>query len=305
LARSLPPITWFRAFESAARHLNFTAAAQELGLTQSAISQQVSALESRSGYRLFVRKSRGLALTDEGRRLLPTVAQGIATLRLAAESFDTQTDKDVLTIATSVSISQWYLVPEIQEFAKAHEDVAIRLMTKVWPDEFDDKAVDVEIRFDSSKSHHQEAQALGSAEQVLIGSPKLLHTNPSVTTLPELVANHPLIQVVGTSDTWQAWAKATDYEGILNPSVFVDSHGMAVDFAKSGTGIALTSRVVAAPCLRDGSLLLLGTSPEPAKDRYSIQVLNTQKRETAEKFAAWLQDKVRGRNRMWRKKRAL
>ena len=70
MTRTLPPLTWFRAFESAARHLSFTAAAGELSLTQSAISQHVRALEQRLGDRLFVRKARGVALTDAGRRLL-------------------------------------------------------------------------------------------------------------------------------------------------------------------------------------------------------------------------------------------
>ncbi|MEM6498530.1 MAG: LysR family transcriptional regulator, partial [Pseudomonadota bacterium] len=67
MSRSLPPLTWFRAFEAAARYLNFTTAADELGLTQSAVSQHVRALEERFGTQLFERKPRGLALTDDGR----------------------------------------------------------------------------------------------------------------------------------------------------------------------------------------------------------------------------------------------
>ena len=68
MAKSLPPLTWFRAFEAAARNLSFTAAADEIGMTQSAVSQHVKALESRLGVALFIRKARGLALTDDGDR---------------------------------------------------------------------------------------------------------------------------------------------------------------------------------------------------------------------------------------------
>ena len=87
MAKSLPPLPWFRSFEAAARSLSFTAAAQEIGLTQSAVSQQVKALETRLGVPLFVRRPRGLSLTDEGRKLLPQVAQALAGLAAAADSY--------------------------------------------------------------------------------------------------------------------------------------------------------------------------------------------------------------------------
>ena len=74
MVQPLPPLAWFRAFECAARHLSFTLAAQELNLTQSAISQHIRSLEHRFGCALFIRKHRGIALTDQGRRLLPEVA---------------------------------------------------------------------------------------------------------------------------------------------------------------------------------------------------------------------------------------
>ena len=77
---ALPPLTWLRSFEAAARHLNFTAAADELNLTQSAISQQVRSLEVRLGLKLFERKARGLLLTDEGRKRLPRTISGLEIL---------------------------------------------------------------------------------------------------------------------------------------------------------------------------------------------------------------------------------
>ena len=105
MSRSLPPLTWFRAFEAAARHLSFTAAAQELGLTQSAVSQHVRSLELRFGQMLFARKPRGLALTDAGRRLLPAVAKAIGGLAEASALFEPARPDSLLTVATSVSFS--------------------------------------------------------------------------------------------------------------------------------------------------------------------------------------------------------
>ena len=87
MANSLPPLTWFRAFEVAARHLNFTSAAEELNVTQSAVSQHVRALEQRFGVQLFERKARGLALTKSGRQLLPYVSGAVEELSKATKMF--------------------------------------------------------------------------------------------------------------------------------------------------------------------------------------------------------------------------
>ena len=107
MARALPPVAWFRAFESAARHLSFTAAAEELGLTQSAISQNVRSLEVRFSTILFERKPRGLALTDAGRRLLPDVTAAMGSLSNAAGIFEGASESGLLTVAASVSFAQF------------------------------------------------------------------------------------------------------------------------------------------------------------------------------------------------------
>ena len=83
MTRHLPPLNWFRVFEAAARHQKFTAAADELGMTQSAVSQQIRALEERLATQLFLRQPRGLLLTDAGRKLLPKVSSSIENLKNA------------------------------------------------------------------------------------------------------------------------------------------------------------------------------------------------------------------------------
>ncbi|MGB7286562.1 MAG: LysR substrate-binding domain-containing protein [Salaquimonas sp.] len=292
MARALPPLAWFRAFESSARNLSFTAAALELGLTQSAISQQVNSLEKRFGTLLFVRKSRGLALTDEGRRLVPTVAQAMAILHSASDTFDAKTDRQLLTVSTSVSIAQWYLVPRLKDFAAIHENVGIRLMTKVWPDEFADTSVDVEIRFDSNKSAGKNSKPLGSFKSILVCAPALLARDELSDPVEEWITNHPLIQVVGTSDTWQAWAKDVKHGLEINPTLFVDSHGMAVDLARSGSGIALTNRSIAAPSLNDGTLIRLEAPPMASQDGYHLTIFPSRNTELATKFAEWLDAEI-------------
>ncbi len=299
---SLPPLGWLRAFESAARLLSFTAAADELGLTQSAISQQISALEARFGSQLFVRKHRGIALTDDARRLLPGVTDGIAKLHNATLAFDTTFDSTVLTIATSVSVAQWYLVPNLQEFKQQNPEVRIRIITAVWPDELATSTADVRIRFCPSNAAGKRGEPLGSNRMCLVAAttcienklqPRQSKNKKNTKALSEeLINTLPLIQAVGTSDTWEQYAELTNIPTTKTVSTFVDSHGLAVDFAKSGAGMAMTSALISAPLVANGELSLLKTEFMPAKDGYFIDNASGSDNPVANDFIDWLKDKA-------------
>jgi DNA-binding transcriptional LysR family regulator len=293
MAQSLPPLAWFRAFECAARHLSFTHAAQELNLTQSAVSQHIRSLELRFGCALFVRKHRGIALTDQGRRLLPEVASAISILRSAAETFETPTDKRLLTISVSTSLAQWYLAPRLQRLAKQHPDLGFRIISKVWPDEFSGLNADVEIRFDAPSSAAPGSSRIGGDKMVAVAAPDLIGQTGSLNLTAAQIGFYPLIQVLGTTDTWQRWAAARDYDGALDIVCNVESHGAAVDFARAGTGLALTSLTVAAPCLQEGSLALLEPEPLPAHDGYYLTIAKNDNSTQAQVFCDWLLDEIR------------
>ncbi len=292
MPRSLPPLAWFRAFESAGRNLSFTAAALELGLTQSAISQHVRSLEDRFGCALFVRKHRGLALTDEGRRLLPTVTNAISTLRDAAEGFETEVEGEILTVATSVSIAQGFLVPRLRSFYEQHPGVGIRISTKVWSDEFLGAETDVEIRFDSPESANPKATRLGSNAMVVVASPAFIKEAFSNHITSAEIVRQPLIQVVGTNDTWENWAQSRNVSETFDIGCYVDSHGMAVDFARSGFGIALTSLTIAAPSILDGSLVSLEQTLLTARDGYYLTVISNDNSRLSERFAEWIKSEI-------------
>ena len=294
MVQPLPPLAWFRAFECAARHLSFTHAAQELNLTQSAISQHIRSLEHRFGCALFIRKHRGIALTDQGRRLLPEVASAINILRSASETLETPADKRLLTISVSTSLAQWYLAPRLKHFSKQHPDLGLRIISKVWPDEFAGSNADVEIRFDAPGSAEPGSVRIGNDKIVCVGAPDLigeLAENADDPT-PQTIARHPLIQVLGTSDSWARWAAARDYAGPLNITCNVESHGAAVDFARSATGIALTSHSVAAPCLIDGSLVQIEGQEMQAHDGYYLTVAQNENTPQAEAFSNWLRNEI-------------
>jgi LysR family glycine cleavage system transcriptional activator len=292
MPRALPPLAWFRAFESAGRHLSFTAAALELGMTQSAISQHVRSLENRFGSALFLRKHRGLTLTDEGRRLMPSVSSAISMLQVATEGFETEVSGEVLTVATSVSIAQWFLVPRLRVFLDENPGTSVRISTKVWSDEFHGTETDVEIRFDSPESANPKAKHLWSRSMVIVAEPEFVEKQCSNEITPAEIASCPLIQVVGTNDTWEHWARSRGVSENFDIACYVDSHGMAVDFARSGCGVALTNLAIAASSLLDGSLTTLEKNLLPARDGYYMTVISNDKPDLSERFAEWLESEI-------------
>lgn len=290
--RALPPLGWFRVFESAARLLSFTAAADELGLTQSAVSQQVRALEDRFGCALFIRKPRGIALTDDGRRLLPGVTDGIANLRAAADAFEPASDPELLTVATSVSIAQWFLAPRLKAFLADNRGARVRIITAVWPDEFIASSADVRVRFCPVDAAGKSAKALGSNRIALFGSPDPQLNNRQPQHMADSIINSHLIQPVGTADTWTKFAQGAGLPVQKQIDTYVDSHGLAVDFAQSGSGMALTSMLIAAPSVIAAKLEKLHEHTMPAKDGYFIDTASNRENDLGKLFIEWLQQEA-------------
>ncbi|MTJ03377.1 MAG: LysR family transcriptional regulator [Sediminimonas qiaohouensis] len=261
MKRALPPLTWYRSFEAAARHLSFTAAASEVGLTQSAVSQQVKALETRLRIALFTRQPRGLALTDDGRRLLPQVSAALEQLATAADMFDMGPTDSVLTVAMSVSMAQWVVAPRLAEFTAAHPGLRLRILSAIWPDDFSSAMADVEVRFGSRKQAGTDARELTPSRLIALKAPSLQ------APLPEA----PLIEAVGTSDGWKNWGRATGLDG-LRPTLFADSYGMALQLAAHGNGVALISEVLAGHSLETGDLVRAHAASIPGKEGYYLSV---------------------------------
>lgn len=292
MSRALPPLGWFRAFEAAARRQSFTRAADELGLTQSAVSQQIRLLEARLGCRLFVRKHRGIALTDEGRRLLPEVSVAIASLRSAVGAFEQPEQAGLLTVATSVSIAQWYLAPRLGGFLDAHPGTRLRLLTAVWPDELGESGVDVRIRFGAEPAPDEAGRLLGDKGLVLVGAPSLLNATLGACLSAEQLRARVLIQAVGTADIWSRHAERLGHDLNHLASLHVDSHGLAVDLARSGVGIAFTSELIARPALRDGTLVRAHPDAIEGKDGFWISINPESRASGAMRFVDWLVKQV-------------
>jgi len=274
MVKALPPLAWFRAFESAARRLSFTAAAEEIGMTQSAVSQHVKSLETSLGVALFIRRPRGLSLTDDGRKLLPQVSSALETLTVAARNFDTVPSKNVLTVAASVSIAQWLISPRLNEFTNKNPEINIRFLSTIWPDDFHTVRADVEIPFGSQKQFGRNATRLEPSGLVALKSPKFSGNIESST----------LIESVGTSDGWKLWAESVG--GNPMPKIFVDSYGAAMNLAINGNGIALVSNILAQDAIRSGKLIMADKTLLTCNEGYYLRF--NDKNLLAKQFHDWL-----------------
>jgi DNA-binding transcriptional LysR family regulator len=278
MAKSLPPLTWFRSFEAAARHLSFTAAAEEIGLTQSAVSQQVKSLELRLRVPLFVRQARGLMLTDDGRRLLPEISAALDALAGAASRFEAGPVENLLTVATSVSVAQWVIAPRLPDFTARHPYIRLRLLSAIWPDDFHSARADIEIRFGSSKQAGQNAEPLTPNNLIALKSPDLAGTLDSL----------PLIEAVGTSGGWRAWSDKVG--GHRQPSLFADTYGMALQLAAHGNGVALVSAVLAGHAIQSGVVERAHPASIPSQEGYYLSIAEPSPE--ASQFRAWFLEQL-------------
>ena len=131
MAQRIPSLNWLRAFEVAARHLSFTQAAKEFGVTQGAISQQVKQLEDWLGTALFTRLPRSLTLTDAGHGYLPIVRQAFDHLAAGTQDLFGSERGGPVAVRVSTSLTYTWLVPRLARFFEKHPDITLRLTTTV------------------------------------------------------------------------------------------------------------------------------------------------------------------------------
>ncbi len=278
MSKALPPLAWFRAFEAAARRLSFTAAAEEIGMTQSAVSQHVKSLEGRLGVPLFIRQPRGLSLTDDARKLLPQVEMALETLAVASRAFEAGPSQNLLTIASSVSVVQWVIAPKLATFTMRHPNVRLRFLSTIWPDDFQKVIADVEIPFGSEKQFGPDAECLGPKALVALKSPNLAGA----------LDQGPLIEAVGTSTGWKDWQNIQGQS--LAPQIFVDSFGAALNMAVHGHGVALVNEVLARTALETGQLVHAHSAVITCQEGYYLRI--NDRNIAAGQFRDWLLEQM-------------
>ncbi|MDX1711649.1 MAG: transcriptional regulator GcvA [Rhodovibrionaceae bacterium] len=263
MARKLPPLNALRAFEAAARHLSFTKAAEELNVTQAAVSHQVKTLEEVLDVELFRRLNRQIQLTEAGETLLPAASQAFDSLAVAVSRLPTADRTGELRLSALPSFAAKWLMPRLFRFRELHPDIDILLEASHVLTDFRRSDTDLAIRYGGGNYEGLSIELLMREEHLPVCSPRLLEdarANGPPLEVPEDLARHTLLHddSPGTFEfpAWDTWLKAAGVEGVdtRHGPRFSDS-AMLVQAAVAGYGVALGRRSLCAEELASGQLV--------------------------------------------------
>ncbi|MDP3405475.1 MAG: LysR family transcriptional regulator [Brevundimonas sp.] len=285
--RAQLPLNALRAFEAAARHLNFTRAAIELCVSQGAVSHQVAQLEQRLGTRLFHRLPRGLALTDEGHVLVPVLAEMFDRVGATLDQYGDGRFREPLKVGVVGTFATGWLLPRLDAFARAHPAIDLRLSTNNNRVDLAAEALDFAIRFGHGAWHGTEAEPLMAAPMTPVCAPAIAARLRSPVDLVQerlLRSYRP--------DEWTLWFDAAGLPApVLRGPVF-DSAALMASAAAAGLGVALAPPAMFTRELAS-ELLVQPFAVEVDVGRYWLTRLISRPETAAMRhFRDWLADEV-------------
>ncbi|CUH54091.1 LysR family transcriptional regulator [Shimia marina] len=251
------PLEWVRAFEAAARLGSFTAAAQESGLTQSAISQRIGHLEARLGTQLFIRQARQITLTAEGEAWLPHVQAALMGLRDSTEALF-GVSRNRLTLSASASVNELWVVPRMAALAQVSgAQISLSTMVVSSGEALDEAAL--RIRYGSGDWPVHYARPLYEERMSPVAAPSLVGQEPVGKGLAKQVRwqDLPRLSVSGPRPGWRRWCEQTGTATTPVPQLRFDTFATGLAAARAGHGVLLASLPLVASDLAAGRLVRL------------------------------------------------
>jgi DNA-binding transcriptional LysR family regulator len=296
----MPSLDLLKGFESAARHLNFTRAADELYLTQSAVSRQVQTLEERLGVRLFVRQRRGLALTHEGDRLYRSVHAALREVREAIDSLSPRADGQRVTLTATMAFCSLWLIPRLGEFRRACPEVDVRISADDRVVNLERERIDVSVRYLPAHPAPNGSVRLFDEELVPVCSPALIARTGKALRRPEDLAHYVLLHLEDRylPSPWLSWAHWLDAVGAhgLKPAgaLSFNYSEQVVRAALAGHGVALGRLPLIHDLLREGGLTAPFATRAPIDRAYfMMQADFARGRPEVSRFVQWLIEAAR------------
>lgn len=287
--RRLPPLSAIRAFEAAGRHENFSRAADELGMTQAAVSYQIRQLEERVGHPLFVREKGRVHLSDTGRRLLPAITGGFAGIADAFAALREE-DDDVLSVNTAVSFGGTWLSARIGRFQFRHTDLAVRITLSNELIDFGLGGIDAAIRAGSGRWEGLRSDFLFRQHFTPICAPSFIEANG--IAVPEDLLR---VERLGPNDSlWRGWFARV---GVTAPEprqgIVLDSQLQEASAMQGGFGIAMMSPLYWTNELASGRLVQpFETLYVPPSGQYLVHPAGRVGVRKIERFREWLHDEI-------------
>ena len=254
MARRLPSMNALKSFEAAARHESFTRAAEELNVTQGAVSHQVKALEAELGLKLFNRQPQRLSLSEVGRDYLIVIRDALDRIAAGTDRLLQRQNAGVLTVSTSPNFAAKWLVHRLGRFAEAQPNIDLRVSATLHHVDFAREDVDMAVRHGDGTAPGLDITRLAGEELFPVCSPALLR-GPHPLRRPEDLAQHTILHLEHRQD----WAKWLDAAGVgtvdLSRGPVLNQASMVIDAAVDGQGVALARTGLAAHDLIAGRLV--------------------------------------------------
>lgn len=254
--RRLPPLNALRAFEAAARHLSFSAAAEELNVTLSAISHQIRHLEAVLGVPLFLRSPRGLRLSEEGALLLPGFTLAFDHLAEAVAKLADRKTEGVIAISMLSTFAMHWFIPRLPHFQAEHPDIDVRIATSSTLTDIDRDGFDCSIRYGTGEEWPgQSVTRLFAETLVPVCTPVLAENLATPLDLLKVKRLHARLR----RDDWALWAVAAGLQGTpgFDPSAgpMFDTRSLVIQAALQGLGVAVLDPILVADHLDTGRLV--------------------------------------------------
>lgn len=287
----LPPLNALRAFEAAARHGNFTAAAADLHVTHWAVGKQIKLLEDWLGVPLFERRARGVALTDEGAELLGDASEALSRLEAAAAKLrrpePSRRISGMVRVNVPTSFALRWLIPRLAEFQRSFPNVDVRISATSRRLRYIGSAADLGVRLNWQPAHGFRAQVLMKDWQLPACSPELLRNRP-VTSVEDL-RRHTLLHSATTRSSWPQWLAVAGHRDLLPlRHVEMEHVHLQLQAAVDGLGIAIASKPLIEKDIATGRLVCPIAKPEADGGHYMLVSEDHPENAAAQAFREWI-----------------
>lgn len=287
---SLPPLDAIRGFVAVARRMSITLAAQDLCLTQSAVSRQIQSLEAHLGTPLLIRKHRAIALTEAGKELLYLASPWLDRLADYSASLQKHDPIQPVTITAPISVTSLWILPRLGAFQDAHPDIDVRVSANNRMLNLKQEGIDFAIRYARGSDVPPDALRLFGEKVLPMASKKVA---ARAFRNPEALLNEVLLELDERALPWLRWSDWLSATGVPNakPKAYLhlNQYDQVIQAAIEGHGIALGRVALVLPMLKDGRLVAMGDQGLGNSDyAYWLIDESNSPREEVQVFRNWI-----------------
>ncbi|GAA6208037.1 LysR family transcriptional regulator [Cognatishimia sp. WU-CL00825] len=291
----LPSFSIMRCFEAAAKNQSFTAAADELGLTQGAVSRQVKDLEEQLGLALFTRAGRGVRLTRAGEALATNLARDLSKLRnTILQAVSAGQAQELLSIAVPPTFASRWMIPRLRDFTKAYPNLETMLISHSEPFDLQQRSVDLAIHFGHDDWPGAQLTPLCPENLVVVASPELIRSNPQNRQAD--ILNLPLLHISSRPHLWSQFQTSLGLDGPnTRRGSYFDQFSLVISAAIHALGAAILPTYLIENELASGALLPLAPVADQSGQNYYMVTPLGERSAKTQAFMRWLKANVKNR----------